>query len=159
MVNNGPRNGNASRLCQLLEPCRNVDAIAVAVFVLDDDVTEIDANAHVNLLARRHTTIPFGHNALKADRALHRIDDAAEFGQQAIAHQLENAAVMLGNLRLEQLLPMSAKALKRPRLVLLHEPAVAHDVGGQNGRKFSFQAQPSWSEYRSGTDYDAIIHS
>ena len=48
--------------------------------------------------------VALGQAALQADRAFDRVDDAAELGQQAVAHQLEDAPVMARDLRLEQLL-------------------------------------------------------
>jgi hypothetical protein len=120
MVDNRPGNGDASWLGQLLEPCRNIDAVAVAVFFLDDHIAEIDADPQIDALAGNEPIIPFGHAALKADRALHGIDNAAEFRQQAVAHQLENAAVMPRDLWLEQFLAVGAQPFKGVRLVLLH---------------------------------------
>ena len=69
------------------------------------------------------TSVALGHTALHGDRARHRIDDTAEFRQKAVAHQLEDAAVVPGDLRLEQLLAVRAQALEGIRLILLHEAA------------------------------------
>ena len=61
-------------------------------------------------------------------RAFDGIDHAAEFGQQAVAGQLEDAAVMSGDFGFEEVFPVRAQALERVRLIILHEAAVADDV-------------------------------
>ena len=43
------------------------------------------------------------HSALHLGGAAHRIDDAREFHQQTIASGLDDAALMLGDLRIDQL--------------------------------------------------------
>jgi hypothetical protein len=48
--------------------------------------------------------------------------------------QLEDAPAMARDRRLDQLRPPLAQALEGPRLILLHEAAVADDIGGENGR-------------------------
>ena len=84
--------------------------------------------------------VALGQAALEDDGAFDRIDDAAELRQQAVAHQLEDAAVMLVDLRLEQLLAVRAQPLERPGLILLHEPAVADHVGGEDRGEPAFHA-------------------
>src|ERR1700694_1643455 len=56
------------------------------------------------------------------------------------AHQLEDAALMLGNLRLDQLFAIRAQAFESPRLILFHEPAIADQVSGQDGSKAALGA-------------------
>jgi hypothetical protein len=41
--------------------------------------------------------------------------------------------VVLDDLGLEQLLAMRPQAVECPRLIRLHETAVAHDIGGEDG--------------------------
>ena len=42
------RNGDAARLCQALEPCRDVDPVAVDVVAFDDDIAEVYADAKLD---------------------------------------------------------------------------------------------------------------
>ena len=85
------------------EPRRDIDAVAEDVAVLDDDVAEIDADAELDALLRGDTGIALGHPALHRDGAAHRIDDAGEFDQQAVAGGLDDAAAVLGDVRVDQL--------------------------------------------------------
>ena len=64
--------------------------------------------------------------------AFDRIDHAAELDQGAIAHQLGDAAVVLGDLRFDEVLAQRLEARVRARLVGRHQPAVADDVRSQD---------------------------
>ena len=77
--------------------------------------------------------VAFSQAALQRHGAFDRVHDAAEFGQQPIAHQLEDVAVVAGNLGLEQFLASSAKALERAGLVAFHQGGIADDIGSENG--------------------------
>ncbi len=70
-----------------------------------------------------------------ATRAGDRFDDARELDQNAVAGGLDDAALVLGNLRVDQLAAMGAQPRQRAGLVLAHQPAVAGDIGGEDGRK------------------------
>ena len=74
----------------------------------------------------------FHHLQLDLDRAFHRIDDAGEFDQHAVAHKLDNTPVVLGDLRVDQLLAMRLLARNRALLVGFHEARVAYYVGGED---------------------------
>ena len=73
----------------------------------------------------RNCDVPvLGHAALRSaiaaldrDRAFDRVDDAAELDQHAIAHQLDDAAVMLGDQRVRRALAARFERSERPRLV------------------------------------------
>src|SRR5262249_36539431 len=64
------------------------------VAVLEDDVADIDAHAEFDAFRSRHIGIASGHRALEIDSTTHRIDDAGEFDQQAIAAGFDGASVM-----------------------------------------------------------------
>ena len=74
--------------------------------------------------------VALGQAALQRHGTFDRVHDAAEFGQHSIAHQLEDVAVVAGNLGLEQFLASGAKALERTGLVALHQGGIAHNIGG-----------------------------
>src|SRR5262249_36613072 len=113
--------------------CRYVDAVAVDVVALDDDVAEVDADAETDQPVVRHALVAHGHLALDVGRALHGIDDAAEFDQRAVAHQLDHAPAMLCDRGIDELAPARLQPLQRAALVGAHEPAVADHVGGKYG--------------------------
>ena len=96
------RNENAPRFGESLQACRDVDAVAIDIVAVADDVADIDADAELNAALRRHLGIALGHASLHVDRAAHRIDYAREFQQQAVAGRLDDAAVMFGDLGVDQ---------------------------------------------------------
>ena len=91
------RNANAARLRQRFEPGRDVDAVAVDVAVLDDDVAEIDADAEFDPLRARASGVALGHALLHGHGAGDRFDDARELDQHAVAGRLDDAALVLGD--------------------------------------------------------------
>ncbi|MEJ2435649.1 MAG: hypothetical protein P8Y53_21820 [Pseudolabrys sp.] len=65
----------------------------------------------------------------------HGIDRAGEFGQHAVAGGLENAALMLGDFRIDNLAPAVLQRRQRALLVGAHQPTVADHVSRKNGRQ------------------------
>ena len=129
------RAGDAARPRQTLEPRRHVDAVAIEIVAVDDDVAEIDADAELDVPVLGNPGIALRHAALDFDRAARRIQNAAELDQEAVAHHLEDAPAMLGDGGIEELAAMLAKRAERALFIGLHEPAVADDVGRQDGRQ------------------------
>ena len=81
---------------------------------------------------RWDVSVTLRHAFLEDDSTLNRIDDAAELGQKAVAHQLEDAAIVLFDLRLEQFLAVRAQAREGACLILLHKAAVPDHVRGED---------------------------
>ena len=78
-----------ARVGQSFDPCDDVDAVAVKVVVLHDDVAEIDADAQFDTVVRRDAGIPLRPRLLHRDRAAHGTDDARNFHQHAVAGGLD----------------------------------------------------------------------
>ena len=132
LIAHGARDADAAGLGEHLETRRDVDAIAEDIVVLDDHVAEIDADAELDPPRRRHIGIAPRHPPLDLGSARHRVNDAAELHQHAVAGRLDDAAPVLGNGGIDELKAMGLEARKRPRLVDLHQPAVADHVGGKD---------------------------
>jgi hypothetical protein len=56
------------------------------------------------------------------DRAAHRVDDARELDQHAVAGGLDDAPAMLGDLGINQFAPVRLQPRKGPFLVRTHDP-------------------------------------
>jgi hypothetical protein len=80
---------------------------------------------------------PPWHSAtpLHLDRALNGLEHARKLHERAVAHQLDDAAVMLGDRRLDELPTQGFQPGDRAGLVDRHQPQVADHVGGQDGRE------------------------
>ena len=105
---------------------------------LDDHFAEVDADTNHDALILGRASLPLSHAALDIDGALDRIDDASELRQNAVAHELEDAAAMLRYLRFNQFKPVGLQPLEGFRFILLDQPAVADDIGGEDGGQFAF---------------------
>jgi len=77
-------------------------------------------------------------SVLRTDRLLyrdgtaHRVDDAGKFHQHAVAGGLDDAAVMLGDFRIEELAAQRLEAFERALLVRPHQPRVPRHIGGED---------------------------
>jgi hypothetical protein len=121
-----------------LDRSGDVDAVAIEVISLDDDVAEIDADAQFDAAARRDAGVPLGHRLLHRDRAAHRIDDTGEFHQHAVAGGLVpgskpgDVAVVFGDLRIQELALQRLEAFERTFLVRPHQPRIARHIRGED---------------------------
>ncbi len=73
-----------------------------------------------------------GHRLLHLDRAAHRVDDAGELDQHAVAGGLDDAAAVLGDLRIEELAAQRLEAFERAFLVRPHQPRIPRHIGGED---------------------------
>jgi hypothetical protein len=118
---------DAARLGQAFEPGRDIYPIAENVAVLDNDIALMDADTPSDTAFRRHRRLP-------RSGATERVDDAGKLGQEAITGGFDDAALMLGELGIDKFASMGSQLPERSGLVLAHEPAIANDIGRQNGR-------------------------
>ena len=93
-------------LGERFQPRRHIDAIAVDIILVADDVADVDADAKFDATIGSYIGIAFGHAALNVDRVAHRVDDADEFHQHAVARGLDDTATVLGDLGIDQFLAM-----------------------------------------------------
>ena len=121
-----------ARIGQGFDPGRDVDAVAIEVVALDDHVAEIDADAQLNAAFRSDAGVALGHRLLHRDRAAHRIDDAGKFHQHAVAGGLDDAAAVLGDIRIEKLAAQRFEAFERALFVRAHQPRIPRDIGGED---------------------------
>ena len=76
------------------------------------------------------------------DRAAHGIDDAGELHQQAVAGGLDDAAVVLGDLRVEKLMAQRLEAFLRALLVRPHQPRIPRHIGGEDRGEAAGRGHP-----------------
>ena len=68
------------------------------VVTVHDHVAQVDADPKIEAAIGVHVGVPLRHAPLDLDSALHSLDDATELYQQAVAHHLDDAPVVLGYL-------------------------------------------------------------
>jgi hypothetical protein len=138
MVAHASRDAASAGLGQPLDAGGDVDAIAEDIAILHHDVADIDADAEPHPAIIREFLIRQGEVSLDFDRALDGSEDAAEFGQHAIAGCVAYPSAVLGNERIGDG-AMSREGGKRRHLVDTHQAAVALDIRRQNGDEFSLE--------------------
>jgi hypothetical protein len=118
-----------ARLANTLQPRGEVDAVAhqVAVALLDH-IAEMNANAKEDAPVLRHFGIALDHRALHFDREAHRIDDAAELDDAAVAGALDDAAMIHGDEGVDQVAAERPEPRQNSIFVRARQPAIADHI-------------------------------
>jgi hypothetical protein len=98
--------------------------MAEDIAVFDDDVALVDAEAELDAVGGRDARVPIRHAGLDLARAVQRVDGAGKLGQEIVAGGLDDAAVMGGDRRVDQLGTDRRKAFERTFLVGLDQSRV-----------------------------------
>ena len=112
------------------KPRGDIDAVAhqVAVALLDH-VAEMDADAKFDALVGRDLGVALDHRLLDFNGTVHRVDDAAELDDAAVAGALDDAAVMHRDGWVDQVAAKGPKASKDAIFVRTRKPRIADHVG------------------------------
>src|ERR1700729_1468855 len=94
----------------------------------------MNADAKEDAPVLRHFGITFAHRALPFNREAHRIDDAAELDDAAIAGGLDDAAMMHGDEGVDQVAAERPEPRQNSIFVRAGESAIADDIRDQNRR-------------------------
>src|SRR5215469_3408189 len=105
------------------------------VAVLDDHIAEIDPDPEYDPLILGRPRIALGHPTLDGDRTGDGLNDAREFDEDAITGCLDDAALVFGNLGVDEFAAMGSEPCESAGFVLTHEAAISGDIGGENGRE------------------------
>jgi hypothetical protein len=133
------RHTNPTRFSDPLQSGRDINAIAVDVVVLRDDyVAEVDADPEYDLLFLRRPRIAVNHPPLHRNRTGYGLNDTGKLYENAVAGRFDDAALMFGDLRVDQFTAMGSEPGKSASLVLAHQSRVSDDIGGENGRESAF---------------------
>ena len=132
------RDDDAVRFADALQPGGDIDAIAVDVVAIDDDVAEIDADPERDPRVLGEGLTLDGDRTLDLHGAGHGIDHAGELDQRAVAHELHDAAVMVRDHRIDHIAAQRLEPGQGARLVEAHEAAVPHHVGGEDRDQLAF---------------------
>jgi len=97
----------------------------------------MNADAEFDAALGRQAGVALDHAILHLDGAAHGVDHAAEFDERTIAGALDNAAVMHGDGRIDQVAAKRAQPGQRTILVRTGESAEADYIRRQNRGNFS----------------------
>jgi hypothetical protein len=85
-----------ARFGDALKASGDINAITEDVVVIENDVTDMNADPEFDPLIRRHGGILLGHASLDFNRTAHRIDRAGKLDQYAVTGRLDDVASMGG---------------------------------------------------------------
>ena len=100
-----------------LQAGNDIDAITINVVAFDNNITKVDTDSQHDGWLRRAFVRRRGVGTLHRKCTAHGIDHATKLGDDAIAHQLHNAATMGGDCRVEDGFPVPFQSGQRARLV------------------------------------------
>ena len=100
----------------------------------------VDADAEFDAAVRRQRGVAFGYCRLHLGRATQRVDDAGELDQEAVAGGLDDAAAMLGDLRIDDFGAQRLEPAEGAFLVGFDQARVARDIGREDRREPTFDA-------------------
>ena len=125
----------------------DIDAVAhqVAVALLDH-VAEMDADPKFDALVGRDLSVALDHRPLDFNGAVHCVDDTAELDDAAVAGALDDAAVVHGDGRVDQVAAKRPQPRQNPVLVGSGKPRIADHVGHQDRRELSSLAHGANAE-------------
>ena len=109
--------------------------------IIGDHIAGIDAYAkpYPAIAAAAGARIIRAQPFLYLEPAGNGIGRAVEFDEKPVPHGADQAAAMLGDLGLDQILCVIGDRNMCSRLVDAHQPAIADDIGKQDGLQSAFQ--------------------
>jgi hypothetical protein len=131
------RFGNADppRLGHRLEPGGDVYPISEQIVTFDYDITEVDADAEEDAALGRDVFLIIRDPCLQGNRTSHCVHDGAKLHKGTVAHQLNDAPLVLCE---EWIHDLRAQPLDRGEgvsLVCFDQARIPGDVGGHNRRE------------------------
>jgi hypothetical protein len=119
-------------------PCTS--SITKDVATVDHNIPDIDADAELDSLLLWHVSVALGDAPLDIKSASHRVHNAAELSQHSVPGVLDDTSTVLSDLGTDERAQMVLKLGVRSLLVQASQPAVASDIGCEDGCKASLYA-------------------
>ena len=132
------RQADSVRLADALEPRCDIDPVAYQVAVgLLDDVAQMNADAKPRCVLSSGRPALRSAKPLRTSRAQRTASTTLRNSTIAVAGPLDHASVVARNRRVEEVTAQRPESGERALLVSPSQPAIADDVGNQNGCKFA----------------------
>src|ERR1700682_5723879 len=128
-------NADTARRCDPFETHCNIDPITIDVIFVDDNITDVDADAKFDPLDLRYIDILFGHAALNFDGTSHGVDHAGELNESAVPGILDDSSAMISDFGIKKRLSKSFQLRQRAFFVDPYQAARARDIRRQNSRQ------------------------
>src|ERR1022692_680478 len=137
LIPDDARDGYATDRSERLQPSGDVDAFAIDVITVYNDIAKIDADAVADPLGFGELLLGLRGRLLYRQRTIDGGNHARELDQRPIAHELEYTPAMGSDVGVEYEAAIGLEALQRSHLVSLDEAAVADHVGRQYRGQFA----------------------
>jgi hypothetical protein len=125
---------DASRLCQRLKTGRYVDTVAKDVFVINNDIANIQANAKLDPPFRGDSDVSLRHLPLNVDSAAYSVDNAGKLNKDAVSRRLDNAPAVFCDLGVDHCASVTLERGQRPFFIKAHQPRITRNIPRKNGR-------------------------
>jgi hypothetical protein len=109
LVDTSP-NADTPRLCELLQPGRNIHPIAVDCAAFSDYIAKVHSHSKGHAPALSLINVRAGKSLLQLDSTLHRIDGTRELYEQAVAGRTDDLSIELGKLGPDSFSPQLVEA-------------------------------------------------
>ena len=128
-----------------LKPGGHVDAVAIHIAIVLDDIAEVDAYAQLEG--------PLVKTLLDGKRRINGLVDARKYCKKAVPRGLEDASTMAVDCGVDQIVEDGAQLGIGGSLVFSHQQAVADNVSGHDCRKLAlhYQSPSGVALHRAGT--------
>jgi hypothetical protein len=129
------RQANAALIGDSFQPRRNIDAVTMDIFLIDNDIAKIDADAELKALFAGRIGVASRHLFLDGDSTFESRLHGRELGQKSIARVFDNGSFMFGYPGVNDFGTRTAPSRIGAFLVGIHHPRIAGHVGSQDGPK------------------------
>ncbi len=123
------------------DPRRDIDAVAIDIAVVDDDVAHVDADAKFDSAIFGNGSVTPDHGTLDFHRAAHSIDCTCKFDQGTIASSLDDAAAVFVDLGVDEVATARLKRCESAFLVNAHQTAVTGNIGREDSSQPPFDTR------------------
>ena len=103
------------------------------IVAFDDDVSQVDADAEPEPVVLVSLCFVNADMILPGHGAVHGVHHAGELDQQPVAHELDDASMILGDQRFENVVAQLRQTPKRAGFVGAHQGGIADHIGGKYG--------------------------
>ncbi len=103
--------------------------------IVNDDIALVHADPEFDPLVHRNVRIALGYRALDSHGGANGLHSAGVFYENSVSGRLDDAAVILGDVGIDDLTPNGFNSAKCATLILAHQPAVADHICHQDRRK------------------------
>jgi hypothetical protein len=128
-------NADSPRLGHRLEPGGDVHPVSEQIATFDHDITEVDADAEADAALGQDVFLIIRDPSLQGNRTSHGVYDGAKFHKSTVAHQLNDAPLVLCEERIHDLEAQPLDRSEGVRLVCFDQARIPGDVGGHDRRE------------------------